>query len=140
MVGDEPLTREAQGTRTSRAFHRRGTALCCGRVNGGRIVRKLGSRTRSGRFRRILVFASVCAVSAIPRVALAGARVVAQENPYAPPSPDSGSIFGPLQAMPVWAQAALATMAVTLVFFGLIEVGRAGWDRWQRTRQERVGS
>ncbi|MGD2061591.1 MAG: hypothetical protein PVF87_12030 [Acidimicrobiia bacterium] len=85
--------------------------------------------------------AFVFAVSTIPQTALAGASVVAQENPYTPPSPpNSGSLFGPLQAMPVWAQAALTTMAVTLVFFVLIEVARAGWDRWQRTRHERVGS
>lgn len=71
----------------------------------------------------------------LPAIALA-ANTGAQESPYAPPNSGSsgGGFLEPLQAFPVWAQAALFTMGVTLAFFLVTEATRVVWKRVQRTR------
>lgn len=71
----------------------------------------------------------------MPAIALA-ANTGAQESPYAPPNSGSsgGGFLEPLQAFPVWAQAALFTMGVTLAFFLITEASRVLWKRVQRAR------
>lgn len=66
----------------------------------------------------------------------------AQESPYqTPPPPDSGGLtfMQPLQRLPVWAQAALFSAAVSLAFFLLIEAVRVAWQSWdgRHTRRRR---
>lgn len=54
-----------------------------------------------------------------------------QESPYTPPPPDGGGFFQPLEGLPVWAQAAMVSAAVSLTAIVLIEVARSVWRRWQ---------
>lgn len=87
---------------------------------------------------RVMTVGVMTAALAVARAVDASAEtLLAQENPYVLPSDDGGStsLFAPLEGLPVWAQAALASAVVALVFFALIEVGRVMWERWlQRSR------
>lgn len=89
-----------------------------------------------GAVRAVTVCAVVVAFTALlPAIALAASNE-AQESPYAPPNSGSsgGGFLEPLQAFPVWAQAALFTMGVTLAFFLVTEATRVVWKRVQRAR------
>lgn len=80
--------------------------------------------------------AVLLAVVFVSTVLLPAIALAAQESPYG--SPNSGGSGGgflePFQSFPVWAQAALFTMGVTLIFFALTEATRVVWKRVQRAR------
>lgn len=64
---------------------------------------------------------------------------VDDESPYqAPPPPDSGglSVFAPLENLPVWAQAALFSAAISVAFLILFEMAQLLWERRARYRGE----
>lgn len=64
----------------------------------------------------------------------------AQESPYQPPPPpESGgfTFMQPFQRLPVWAQAALFSAAVSLAFFLLIEAVRVARQSWEHGRHNR---